>query len=29
LHGRREADGSWRVSASDLALPGLKHLLRK
>ena len=26
---RRQADGSWRVNASNLDLPGLKHLLRK
>jgi predicted site-specific integrase-resolvase len=29
LHGRREPGGSWKVSASNLELAGLKHLLRK
>jgi len=29
LNGYRQADGSWRVNASNLDLPGLKHLLRK
>lgn len=29
LNGRRQADGCWRVNASNLGLPGLKHLLRK